>query len=130
MDLGKVDIFKTLNEKEVERLMLFTQRRKVKTRETIFNEWEEANSLYIVETWILEVIKWKKVLWKVEKWWLIWEMAIFQEKHKRTATVIALVDSELLVISSYAIEKMSKEHKEIYKKIEKIIKKRQKENKI
>ena len=57
-------------------------------------------------------------------------MAIFQEKHKRTATIIALVDSELLVISSYAIEKMSREHKDIYKKIEKTIKKRQKENKI
>jgi hypothetical protein len=38
MDLGKVDIFKTLNEKELEKLMLFTQKRKVKANEIIFNE--------------------------------------------------------------------------------------------
>ncbi len=129
MNLDKVKIFDDLTKKEKEQLLLFCQERIVKNNDILFKEGDEANSMYIVKKGIFQAFKDNKILWEIKKWWLIWEMAIFQNKHKRNASVKSLTDSILMVISSYAIENISKNYEKIYKKIQKIIIKRKEENK-
>lgn len=126
--LENVELFSGLSKQELETMELFCQERKFLKWETIFSKWEEATAMYILKDWLLEVVDEYKVLWHIERWWIVWEMAIFAEPKVRSASVIALQDSELIVILSFSIQDLTKKYPEVSKKIEQIILERREKN--
>jgi len=133
MNLEKIGILSTLNEQERKNLSLLVQEKKLKAWEILFKEWDEANSMYLLLEWELEVFierSWEKiVLWNIKAEEIIWEMAIFWEKKKRMASALAVRDSKLLVILEFSIKQIAKNHPNLLEKIKDIIKKREEENK-
>lgn len=129
INLEWIKILKTLNKEEKEKLSTLCQSRTLESNDILFNEWDKANALYIVLKWELEAFKDNKILGNISEWWIIWEMASFSDTKKRTATIRVVRATNLLVISSFAIDNIYKDHKEIYNKIRKIVTNRKENNK-
>lgn len=125
---SNIDFFSELTEKELETFWLFCQKRKFSNWEVIFEKWDDATAMYLIDNWFLEVIDENKILWVVKAWDIVWEMALFWKNNKRTATVKAISDSVVIVILRFSIDELIKKHPFIYQKIKNIIEKRLEEN--
>ena len=119
-----ITLFDCLSLKEKESLSLFCQQRDLKSWEILFHEWEEANSMYILKEWLLEAFIDEKILWQINVWEIVWEMAILENTKKRSASVRAIKDSKLVVFLSFSIKDLISKHPEIYNKLLKIVKDR------
>ena len=89
----------------------------------------EATSMYIVKTWILEVEDDWKLLGNIVSWEIVWEMALFWDNKKRTATVRSASDTMVIVILGFSITDLSNKYPNILDKIKSIINIRNKKNK-
>lgn len=123
-----IELFSSLNESELKTLELFCQDRFIEKWEILFEEWEEANSMYVVKSWLLEAYVWDEVLWSINPWECVWEMAIFEWHNKRTASVRALEDTSMIVFVAFSIEDLAKKHPSILNSIKEVILKRRKQN--
>lgn len=133
INLEKIEILSTLTEWERNTLSIFCQERNLSDSEYLFKEKDEANAMYFLIDWYLEVFRWnmweKKVLWNVKPGEFVWEMAIFDPNHNtRTASVISAGNSRLLVLPSFSIDELTQKNPEILDKIEKIIRERKEKN--
>ena len=134
--LAWIKLFESLSQLELDNLSIFCQERFLKAWEILFNEWDEAIALYILKNWRLKAYKdrsdWKKILWFIESWEMVWEMAIFDSVNltlkNRMASVVAEDNSVLLVIMNYSIVELSEKYNYIYEKIIKIIQQRKQMN--
>lgn len=126
-------ILNDLSEKEKQDLEVFCQKKIIQKWEILFNENEEANAMYILQEWEIEVYKninWKDILlWNILAEDILWEMAIFRENGKRMATAKAIKESKLIVLLSFSIKELTKKHPEILNKIKEIIEIRNIQNK-
>jgi CRP-like cAMP-binding protein len=130
--LDSVELFHSLSDVDKNTLSLFCQERFLRSGELLFNEWDDATSLYIVKSGSLKVYKdrsdGERLIGYIRTNELAGEMALFDPDapKKRMATVWAIDDTLLLVIMDYAILELSKKHTEIYEKIVEIMTKRKK----
>lgn len=126
-------ILENLSSEEKKNLEIFCQEKSIKKWEILFNENDEANAMYLLKEWKLEVYKnvnWKNILlWNILSEDIIWEMAIFWWRWKRMASAKAIEDSILIVLLSFSIKEITKKHPEILKKIIEIIEIRNIQNK-
>jgi len=133
MNLDNIKLFKDLNLDDKKNLSLFIQKKELKKWELLFKEWEEATSMYFLLEWKLKVFVEKNNeiidLWLIEPEEILWEMALFLDKRKRTASIIALEDSKLLTILDFSIKQLVQKNPELLDKIKDIIDKRRKVNK-
>ncbi len=134
MNLDNIKILEGLSWDEKKSLLLLIQEKKLKSWDILFNEWDEANSMYLLLEWGLEVfiekLGEKIILWNVRAEEIIWEMAVFWDKKRRMASAIAIKDSRLLVILDFSIKQLWINHPILFDKIRKIIKERQDKNSV
>ena len=118
-------IFEDLSLDEKNQLEIFCQEKSIKKWDILFKEWEEANAMYILQEWEIEVYKeklWKNIfLWKIVAEDILWEMAIFWEKWKRMASAKVVKDSILIVLLDFSIKELTGKYPEIMEKIKNII---------
>lgn len=130
-----ISLFDSLTPSEKQSLSLFCQERFLPADEVLFHEWDEATAMYIVKEGTLQAIQHRsdgiRVLWNIGTGELVWELALFDEGNitkTRTASVIAVEPSVLLVIMNYSIADLAKKHNEIYEKIKEIVRQRRAQN--
>lgn len=116
-----IELFSSLKAGEISTLEMFCQTRQIKAWEVLFEKWDESNSMYIVKNGLLEAYIVNKVLWNIKVGEFVWEMAIFNEPKVRTASVRAVVDTEVIILLSFSIQQLSKTNPEIVQKIQDVI---------
>ena len=131
--LNWIKMLEDLTDNELMNLEIFCQKRVIKTWEVLFNERDEASSMYLIIKWRIEVFNTKdseeKILGYIDAEWILWEMAIFWEQWKRMACAKATRDSVLLVVLSFSIKEITSKHPELLEKIKEIIEIRNIQNK-
>lgn len=131
--LDNIWLLDVLSSDEKSSLELFCQEKNLSSWETLFLEWDEANAMYFLAKWKIEVYRnlWEEeeLIWDIEPEEILWEMAIFWWWSKRMASARAVEDTYLITILSFSIKEITQNHPELMKKIEDIIKERQIENK-
>ena len=132
--LDWIKVLESLSDKEKEELSFFCQEKYLNKWEILFKEWEEWNVVYILKSWSFEVsknINWEEIiLWKVYPEEILWEMALFWQNHKRTATVKCIESWILIAILSNSILKISENNPDLLEKIKTVIINRIDENKL
>jgi len=118
-------ILQDLTDNEKNNLEIFCQEKNVKAWEILFNEWDEANAMYLLQSWeiaVYKTINWKtNLLWNILAEDILWEMALFWNRWKRMASAKAVKDSILIVLLEFSIKELAKKHPEIIDKIKSII---------
>ena len=118
-------IFEDLSLEEKNQLEIFCQEKSIKKWDILFKEWDEANAMYILQEWGIEVYKeklWKNILlWNIIAEDILWEMALFWNRWKRMASAKAIKDSILIVLLEFSIKELTQKHPEIMDKIKDII---------
>ena len=128
INMGMFDntkILKDLTDNEKKNLEIFCQEKSIKAWDILFNEWNDANAMYLLQSWeiaIYKTIRWKtNLLWNILAEDILWEMAIFWNRWKRMASAKAVKDSILIVLLEFSIKELTKKHPEIMDKIKNII---------
>ena len=125
-----IKLFFDLSPEELKTLKMFCQKRNYNQWEIIFSKWDDANAMYVLKKWLLQVESDKKILWYIKPWDIFWEMWIFNQQKIRTATIKVIENSEIIVILDFSINKLWNDHPEILNKIKNIIDKRNQLNKL
>ena len=132
--LDDTHILDFLSQKEKEEFSLFCQERYVNAWETLFHEWDEADSMYILKSGSMSIDKLvdrKKVnIWVVHAEEILWEMALFEGTWARMATAVAREDSILITFLSFSIKDLTDKNPKLFSKIKYIIEQRLVNNKI
>lgn len=132
--LKQVNLLSDLSTSEIEYLSMFCQDKVLLQWDTLFHEWDEANAMYILASWEIEIsnlLEGKRVkLWTVKAEEILGEMALFWKSKRRMATAIAKTDSQLLIILSFSMQDLTNKHPELLEKIKRIIEERTVNNKI
>ncbi len=127
------NLLSSLSDQEKEKLSMFCQERSLKEWDILFEDWDDANAMYFLVIWKIEIFKnlsWEeKILWEIKAEEFLWEMAIFGWWWKRMATARAVEDSVLITMLSFSIKELASKHPDIMAKIEEIISLREIENK-
>ena len=127
--LDWIQILDGLSKEELISLEVFCQERFISAWENLFLEWDEANSMYLLSKWKIEVFTEKDndeiILWYIESEDVLWEMALFWERSKRMASARAIEDSKLIILLEFSIQELTKKHPDILEKIKWIIKDRE-----
>ncbi len=94
-----LEIFKWIDKSVIDSILLECEERKYSAWEMIIIEWEESNwEWYIIKNGRVAIwIKWQKIA-ELSAWNIFWEIALLNEE-ERTATVTALTDIEVIVLS-------------------------------
>lgn len=124
-----ISLFNDLTTNEKSNLEIFCQERILNAWELLFNEWDEATSMYIIKSWFLEAYNDSWILWTITDWEFVWEMALYSWNNKRrNASVKALKDTALIVILDFSIKELTNKYPEIREKIKNIVENRIIEN--
>ena len=130
----KLKMVNALTDEDKKHLETFCQVRELEAWEVLFNEWDDANSMYFLETWAIEIFKeidWESiVIWKVDAEEILWEMALFGWQWKRMATAKAVEQTRLITILSFSIKEITEKYPELMKKIQEVIEIRSMSNKV
>ena len=131
--LDGLEILSSLSQESKDNLSNFCQERVLKKWEVLFSEWEEWSAMYFLKIWKIDIIKnidWNNTkVWEVKAEWILWEMALFQDKNnRRWATCVASEDCLLIVILWFSINELKNKHPDIIAKIKNIIEIRNFEN--
>jgi len=94
-----LEIFKWIDKSVIDSIILECEERKYSAWEMIIIEWEESNwEWYILKSWKVAIwIGWSRVA-ELTPWNIFWEIALLNEE-ERTATVTAITDIEVIVLS-------------------------------
>jgi len=129
--LGMLDCLSNWDKSQLE---VFCQEKFVSPWETLFKEWDEANAMYFLKEWEIEIsksIKWSSTkLGTIMAEDILWEMALFGSSSKRMASAVVKKDTVLITILSFSIKELTSKHPELLEKIKWIIEARNYENKI
>lgn len=132
--LNSVKILSELSQSELDYFSMFCQEKIIKTWETLFHEWDDANAMYILAKWEVEIsnlINGERVkLWKVKAEEILWEMALFWWSSRRMATAVVVKGGVMITVLSFSIKELTQEHPELLKKIKTIIEERTINNRI
>jgi len=99
-------IFQWIDKNTIEEIILNAPEKKFKAWELLFIQWTESNwEAYIIKSWEVKVIiNWKEIT-KLKTWDIVWEIALLNEE-ERTATVEAITDTEVFVLTIDNLIKM------------------------
>jgi CRP-like cAMP-binding protein len=132
--LNNIKILSELSQNEIDHFSMFCQEKFVKAWETLFHEWDEANAMYILADWEVEIsnlIEGRRIkLWDVKAEEILWEMALFWGWSRRMATAIVTKDATLITVLSFSIKELTQEHPDLLTKIKSIIEERTVNNRI
>lgn len=94
-----LEIFKWIDKSVIDSIIVECEERKYSSWEMIIIEWEESNwEWYILKTGKVSIwIGWVRVA-ELNAWNIFWEIALLNEE-ERTATVSALTDIEVIILS-------------------------------
>jgi len=94
-----LEIFKWINKSVIDSIIIECEERKYSSWEMIIIEWEESNwEWYILKTGKVSIwIGWTRVA-ELNAWNIFWEIALLNEE-ERTATVTAITDIEVIILS-------------------------------
>jgi len=93
------EIWKWLEKETIDNILKNSPVEKYKSQEIILIEWEENNSKrYIIKYWEVLVKKWDKQLAILPEWEIFGEIWLLTED-PRNATIIANIDTEVIIIS-------------------------------
>lgn len=95
----ELEIFKEIEKNVVDEIIENCEQRKYNAWEIIVIQNEESNwEWYIIKLWEVSVnIDWEDIT-KLKSWDIFWEIALLNEE-ERTATIKALTDTEVIVLS-------------------------------
>lgn len=132
--LDGVYLLDGLTPEEKQDLTNFCQSRIIPKAEVLFSEGDEANAMYILKTWAVNIYRniWGKqtFLWAVQAQEIFWEMALFVNDGKRMGTAIADENCEVIILLSFSVKQLIEKSPQIMDKIQKIIDERVLKNKI
>ncbi len=113
-----LDIFKWIDKSVVENIISNCEIRKVKKWEKLLKEADESNGeWYILKDGNVSVSIWWKEVAELSSWDMFWEIALLNEE-KRTATVTAITDIEVIVLNlDNLIEMINNDDNRINKRI-------------
>lgn len=112
---GESTAFQLFTEDDLEKIAHFFKIERFPAGSTIFSEGEPGDSIGLISSGSVEVKKESDfagkhiVLARLKKGSIIGEFAMFDE-HPRSATVVAIEDSELLILSRQALESFLEHH--------------------
>lgn len=131
-NLLQVPLFSTLSEVELNNIRDFCQQKDISKWEYLFHEWDEPQALYILTSWRLSVEKWpsKSEVAVLCSWALIGEMAFFGDEKSRTASIVAVEDSELIVLLAFSLVQLFWKYPDIQEKMQSMILLREEENRL
>ncbi|PID87461.1 hypothetical protein CSB07_01480 [Candidatus Gracilibacteria bacterium] len=123
--LKGLGLLEVLSDNELQDLEKFCQERKVLKGEKLFNEGDDANSLYFLKEGGVSIYKnvngSEISIGEVLAEDILGEMAIFGGSGKRSATAIANQDTILIVIMSFSIKEISNKNPALLKRIQEVI---------
>lgn len=125
--MRELKVFIWVEDNVIDNILSKSPIEKFKKWDTIFYEWDFSNwKWYIIREWIVWVFVNDVKLADVQKWELFWEIALLSED-KRNATIIALTDVELIVLTLEDLIEMINNNeniinKQIIKRVEENIK--------
>lgn len=125
-----IDLFSSLSQETLHTLSMFCQQRRVKAGEVLFHKWEESTSMYIVVSGKLEVFDGERILWYIHPQEFVWEMSLFTESKVRSASVKAIMDTEMIVLLAFSLEQLEQKYPEVLNQIKKVIEERKKKNEV
>ncbi len=115
-------------------LEVFCQEKFMAPWDILFKEWDEANAMYFLKEWEIEIsknIKWTPTkLGIIDAEDILWEMALFGTSSKRMASAKVKKDTVLITILSFSIKELTVKHPVLLEKIKEVIESRNYENKI
>ena len=125
--MRELKVFIWVEDNVIDNILSKSPIEKFKKWDTIFYEWDFSNwKWYIIREWIVWVFVNDVKLADVQKWELFWEIALLSED-KRNATITALTDVELIVLTLEDLIEMINNNeniinKQIIKRVEENIK--------
>lgn len=97
-DIYSLEIFKWFDKEIIDHIINSCETREYKAWEIIVIEWEKSNwEWYIIKSWKISVKIWNNEIIQLKKWEIFWEIALLNEE-KRTATIKAINDIEVIVL--------------------------------
>lgn len=117
-NIYNLEIFKWIDHDVIEHIILSCEERTYSEWEMILVEWTESNwEWYILKSWkVLISINGGKIA-ELNAWDIFWEIALLNEE-SRTATVTALSDIEVIILSlDNLIEMINNDENKINKTI-------------
>jgi CRP-like cAMP-binding protein len=129
----EIELFSSLPQIEQVNLSDFCQLQSISKWDVLFQEWDDPQALYIVASWGIGIYK-KNDEWILrqiaysQKWDLVGEMAFFWEPPKRNASVIALEDTNLIVMLQFSMQQLLEKYPIIHEEVKQIIETRIVEN--
>ena len=98
-NIYNLEIFKWVTHDVVDSIIWQCEKRKYIDGEMIIIEWEESNwEWYILKSGKVIISIWGSKIAELNIWDIFWEIALLNEE-KRTATVTAISDLEVIVLS-------------------------------
>lgn len=123
--LDSIELLDTLTLDEKAELSNFCQERIIPKWEVLFSEGDDANAMYILKKWSVNIYKnidgHQVFLWAVQAQEILWEMALFQNDGKRMATWTAADDTTIITLLSFSIKTLANKNPLMMQKIQKII---------
>ncbi len=94
-----LEIFKWIEQDVVQNIINNCKTRKIPASEKIIREGDESNGeWYILKEWNVAISIWWQKVAELSSWDIFWEIALLNEE-KRTATVTAITDIEVIVLN-------------------------------
>ena len=129
-----IKLLDDLSTEELAQLEVFCQQKFLKKGEILFEEWQEANAMYLLVDWKIEIYKKKWIknitLGVLEPEEILGEMAVFGPVWKRMAWAKAKEDTTLITILTFSMKGLTQKYPLIMQKIQELIEKRMYENKM
>ena len=129
-----IKLLDDLSTEELAQLEVFCQQKFLKKGEILFEEWQEANAMYLLIDWKIEIYKKKWIknitLGVLEPEEILGEMAVFGSDWIRMAWAKAKEDTILITILTFSMKGLTEKHPLIMQKIQELIEKRMYENKM
>jgi len=117
-NIYKLEIFRWIDHDVIEHIVLNCETRNYTVEKVIMHEWDSSNwEWYIIKNGKISIsIKGSKIA-ELSAWDIFWEIALLNEE-ERTATVTALSDLEVIVLSlDNLIEMINNDENKINKTI-------------
>ena len=118
-----LEIFKWIDHDVIDSIILESEDREYKQWDMIINEWDDSNwEWYIIKSWNVSISIWWSKIAELGTWAIFWEIALLNEE-QRTASVKAISDLEVIVLSFESLIEMinsdaNKINKTIMRRIE------------
>lgn len=117
-NIYNLEIFKWIEHDIIENIINNCEVRKYSKWDIIISEGNDSNGeWFIIKEWKVSINIDKKEIAQLDSWEIFWEIALLNEE-PRTATVIAITDIEVIILSlSNLIEMINNDENKINKTI-------------